>query len=145
MLARRSHTKRELETKLRRKGFERTEIDALLSDLASRGLLDDARTASSLTRSAALHGKGRGRIRAELAAKGVSRSDSDAALSELDPEDEAASLRLALVKRRRSLPAGLTPASRSKKLFDHLVRRGFSPGAVLEALREKGEPADDDS
>lgn len=144
LLARRSHTRRELTTKLRRKGFEAPEIAALLDDLALRGLLDDSKTASSLARSAAARGKGTGRIRAELAAKGVSRSDVDAALSELDPGDEAASLRLALAKKRRSLSSGLTPAARSKKLFDHLVRRGFSPGAVLEALREKGDPADDD-
>jgi len=38
----------------------------------------------------------------------------------------------------------LTPVSRSRKLFDHLVRRGFDPGAVREALREKGDPTDDD-
>jgi SOS response regulatory protein OraA/RecX len=70
--------------------------------------------------------------------------DADAALAALDPADEARSLRLALEKRARALPAGLTRQARSKKLFDHLVRRGFAPSAVLEALRTKGEPTDDD-
>ena len=59
-----------------------------------------------------------------------------------DVSDER--LAAALEKRARSLPAGLTPVSRSRKLFDHLVRRGFDPGAVREALREKGDPTDDD-
>jgi SOS response regulatory protein OraA/RecX len=76
--------------------------------------------------------------------KGVSREDADAALAGLDPADEARNLRRALDKRARVLPAGLTRQARSKKLFDHLVRRGFAPSAVLEALRTKGEPTDDD-
>ncbi len=76
--------------------------------------------------------------------KGVSRRDADAALAALDPEGEARALRLALEKRARVLTAGLTRQARSKKLFDHLVRRGFAPSAVLEALRTKGEPTDDD-
>ena len=47
-------------------------------------------------------------------------------------------------RKSRALPAGLTPEARSKKLFDHLVRRGFAPAAVLEALRAKGDSFDDD-
>ncbi|MGA7991037.1 MAG: RecX family transcriptional regulator, partial [Thermoanaerobaculia bacterium] len=80
----------------------------------------------------------------ELFARGVSREDADAALARLDPADEAKALRAALERRSRALPAGLTRQARSKKLFDHLVRRGFAPSAVLEALRAKGEPTDDD-
>jgi len=144
MLARRSHTRRELTTKLSRKGFERTEIDAVLDAFAARGLVDDARTAGSIARSLTSRGKGSGRIRAELAAKGVSRADADAALGDLDPEDEKASLKRLLDRKASSLPAGLTRQARSKKLFDHLVRRGFAPGAVLEAIRQKGDPTDDD-
>ena len=76
--------------------------------------------------------------------KGVSRKDAEAALAALDPADEVRALLRVLEKRSRALPAGLTGRARSKKLFDHLVRRGFAPSAVLEALRTKGEPTDDD-
>ena len=100
--------------------------------------------AAALAASRARSGRGRSRIASELAAKGVSRKDADAALASLDPADEARSLRLALEKRARTLAPGLTPRARSKKLFDHLVRRGFAPSAVLEALRTKGESDDDD-
>jgi SOS response regulatory protein OraA/RecX len=68
----------------------------------------------------------------------------DAALASLDPAEEAKSLRVALERRERSLPAGLTRQARSKKLFDHLARRGFAPGAILEALRRKGDSTDDE-
>ena len=54
-------------------------------------------------------------------------------------------LRATLEKRARALPAELTRQARSKKLFDHLVRRGFAPAAVLEALHRKGDATDDES
>jgi regulatory protein len=144
MLARRAHTRRELEQKLRKKGFEAEEVGSVLEGLAERGLVDDRKTASSIVRTQSARGRGRGRLASELSAKGVSREDAAAALDELDPADESASLTRLLARKDRSLSASLTPRARSKKLFDHLVRRGYSPGAVLEALRKKGEPADDD-
>ena len=92
------------------------------------------------------HGRGgaAAHIASELAAKGISRKDAEAALATLDPADEARSLKRALERRARALPSGLTGRARSKKLFDHLVRRGFAPSAVLEAIRTKGESTDDD-
>ena len=144
LLARRAHTRLELRRKLLRRGFSRESVETCLDHLAERGWLDDAGTAAALAAARARGGLGRGRIASELAAKGVSRADAEAALAALDAGDEARALRLALEKRARTLPPGLTRQARSKKLFDHLVRRGFAPSAVLEALRTKGEPTDDD-
>lgn len=81
---------------------------------------------------------------ASLRARGVAEADASEALAGLGGEGEAARLKAALEKKAQSLPGGLTPVSRSRKLFDHLVRRGFDPAAVREALREKGDPTDDD-
>src|SRR2546427_235864 len=80
---------------------------------------------------------------AALAARGVPEGERSAALAGIDAEGERARLLEALAKRERAL-GGLTGRERSRKLFDHLVRRGFSPDAVLEALRRKGEAADAD-
>ncbi len=143
-LARRPHTRLELRRKLLRKGFDGPEVDDCLDALAERGWLNVAATAAALAFARSRGGRGRMRIASELASKGVSRPDADAALAALDPADEARALRRALDRRARALPAGLTRQARSKKLFDHLVRRGFAPSAVLEALRTKGEPTDDD-
>jgi regulatory protein len=144
LLAIRAHTRLEIRRKLLQRAFPEGDIEACLDDLESRGWLDDAATAAALASARSRGGRGRARIASELAAKGVSRPDADAALAGLDPADEARALRRALDRRARALPAGLTRQARSKKLFDHLVRRGFAPSAVLEALRTKGEPTDDD-
>ncbi|HSB37094.1 MAG TPA: regulatory protein RecX [Thermoanaerobaculia bacterium] len=143
-LARRGHTVVELSRKLRKKGFPAGETSAVLDEFVSRGWLDDAKAAAALAVSQAGKDRGRARIAAELSARGVSRADRDRALAGLDPDAERAALRRALERKARTLQAGLTPQTRSKKLFDHLVRRGFAPAAVREALQRKGETADDD-
>jgi SOS response regulatory protein OraA/RecX len=144
MLARHSHTRRELSQKLSRRGFSPSEISSVVEDLVSQGYLDDAKTAAAMAARQAGKGRGKARIASELAFRGVSPADRDRALAALDPAGERQALRRALAKKSRTLPAGLTSGARSKKLFDHLVRRGFAPAAVLEALHGKGETSDDD-
>jgi len=89
----------------------------------------------------------RGLVRA-LVDRGFREAEASAAAAEFRErrylEDEAEALGRALEKKSRGLAPGLTPEARSKKLFAHLVRRGFSPAAVVEALRRKGEAIDDD-
>jgi len=145
LLARRSHTRWELSRKLSRKGFPPSEVASVLEDLVARGYLDDGRTAAALAAAQAGRGRGRARIASELSARGVPPVERESALAGLDPLAERQALRRALERKARALPAGLTPGARSKKLFDHLVRRGFAPAAVLEALHRKGDTSDDDS
>jgi regulatory protein len=142
LLGRRNHTAAELATKLRRKAYPPEEISSALATLEERGLLDDARAAAGLAGARALRGQGSRRIAEELRARGVSDAHAAAALAGLP--DEAGRLASALGRRARTLPSGLTGRERSKKLFDHLVRRGFPPDAVREALRKKGDAVDDD-
>ncbi len=144
MLARRGHTRRELALRLRRKGYPAAEAESTVAELAAKGWVDDRAAAEAVVLSGRARGKGAGRIRAELLARGVGRADTDAALAAVDPAEESARLNDALRKREGTLPARLTGVARSKKLFDHLVRRGFAPDAVRRALREKGDSVDDD-
>ncbi len=143
-LGRRAHPRRELAKKLLRAGHEAAQVEETLDALARVGLLDEAATAGELARAEAARGRGSRRVSASLRSRGVPDADASRAVAGVGGEDEAARLRAALEKKQRSLPAGLTPVSRSRKLFDHLVRRGFDPGAVRDALREKGDPTDDD-
>jgi regulatory protein len=142
-LGRRALTRKELVVRLRRKGFAADEIDRVVSTLVGKGLVDDARTAEAHVRSRGVRGVGKRRVAAELAARGVPEADRSNALAGIDGEEERVRLRAALVRRDAVLPARLTGRERSRKLFDHLVRRGFSPDAVLEELRRKGQTVDD--
>ena len=138
MLGRREHTRAQLTRKLLQRKYERADIDRVLDDLVAAGLLDDARAAKAFARHAShIKGQGRNRIARELAAKGV---DPDLVAETLDaqiePEEEAERLRVAL--ERKSRGKDLTDRRESGKVWQALVRQGFSADAVSKALRKAG-------
>jgi regulatory protein len=126
-----------------RKGYSSSEVERVVASLVELRLLDDARTAEAHARSRASRGVGKRRVAQELVARGVPVDERERVLSEIDPAAERERLRAVLAKRDAALPPRLTGRERSRKLFDHLVRRGFSPDAVLEELRRKGQTVDD--
>jgi SOS response regulatory protein OraA/RecX len=86
--------------------------------------------------------KGRGRLRIvrELQARGVDRDLARELVGDLSTDDEAESLARILLRRR--VPRRLKPEDR-RKIFQHLLRRGFPADAISKALRRHGEEEDD--
>jgi regulatory protein len=145
LLARRAHSRIELRRKLRRRGYPLEEVEAAMARLVELGYLDDRSFASGLVRR-------RGAIRgpralsAELAAKGVTREEADAAVAEFDPDAQLASAtRLAGLLQARNPVGGYREML--DKVGPKLLRRGFSPTIVRAACRSVLEgalpPADD--
>ena len=71
LLARREHSRLELERKLARRGFPETIVAPSLDALEQSGVLVATRFTESFIRSRVAKGKGPARIRAELAERGV--------------------------------------------------------------------------
>ena len=88
LLAARPHFRRELEAKLRQRGFPSEEIEEALARLTEQGYLDDRAAARSLVESRAAKGEGRTRLRAELVKRGASEEAIEDALSELTEQDD---------------------------------------------------------
>lgn len=132
LLSRRDYTITELTTRLLDRGFDAERIDATLRELASAGLVDDARAAASHVRTA-VQVKGRGRIRVarELAARGLTRDAVDRALEGIEASDEDEAIRK-LLKRKR-YPASPTLKER-QRMFQHLLRRGFRSDQIRTVL-----------
>jgi regulatory protein len=86
LLARREHSRRELERKLRGR-YDPDEIDEALAKLAAESLQCDARFALSFARERALRGIGPQRIQRELLQRGVSGSTADHALRTLEERE----------------------------------------------------------
>ena len=137
LLARRDYAVAELKTKLLDRGYLAADVDAVCADLSAAGSLDDRRVAASYVRSA-LNIKGRGRLRVarELAARGVPRAIVDEALSGVDSQDESAAIRRILT--RKKWPARPTLRER-RRMFQHLLRRGFSADAIRRELDDAGD------
>jgi regulatory protein len=138
LLGRRENTRAQLRRKLLQRKHDPADIDRVLDDLVAAGLLDDARAARTLTRHAShIKGHGRNRIARELAAKGVDPDIVAATLdAQIDPDEEAERLRVALERKARG--KDLTDRRESSKVWQALVRQGFSPDAVSKALRKAG-------
>jgi regulatory protein len=133
LLGRRDYTRAELAQKLTTRGYPAAAVGDVLARLAADELVDDRRAAGAHVRTASrIKGRGRQRIARELAARGVDEDLAADALAQISPDDERAVLRRLLA--RSPLPPHPTPADR-RRLFQRLVRRGFSIDLVARMLR----------
>jgi regulatory protein len=138
LLGRRDYTVRELQEKLIARGHGVEDVTAVLNDLAADGLQSDERVAAAHVRTASqVKGRGRLRIARELEARGIGRPLVARVLATVAPGDERAAILEIL--RRKHFPASPAPAER-RRMFQHLLRRGFSSDAIARALGR----ADDD-
>jgi SOS response regulatory protein OraA/RecX len=89
--------------------------------------------------------KGRGRLRVarELHAMGIAKETAAAALAETFGDvDERTLVNRALQKKLRGRPRIATPAERAR-LYQYLMRQGFTPGSIMAALRKQGGPGEE--
>ena len=138
-------TQAQLATALRRRGVPEAAAAAVLARFAEVKLIDDAMFAKAWVDSRH-HGRGlAGRaLGAELRHRGVASEDIQAALSELDPDQELATAR-ELVARRLAATAGMPVPARMRRLTGVLARKGYPAGLVYRVVREalEGEGAND--
>ncbi len=130
-LARREHSRTELERKLLRhlhEGEAAADISQALDRLRDRGLLSDQRMAVALARTRGLR-YGRLRIQHELQRRGVDRDTIAAALP--PPEDESATA-LALWQRKFGRPPANAHERARQGRF--LAARGFAPAIIARIL-----------
>ena len=115
------------------------EVDAALAHLVETRALDDDRVARAYARTAAnVKGRGRLRVLRELSAMGIAKETAAQALAEVFGDlDERALIERALQKKLRGRPRATSPADRAR-LYQYLMRQGFSPAAIAIALRSRG-------
>jgi regulatory protein len=133
LLSRRDYTAHEIQIKLVERGASVEDAAATVASLVAARMIDDGRTAAAQVRTAThIKGRGRHRIARELSARGIDKALVHQTLADLTPEDEAAQIRRILAAKR--VPAEPDPATR-QKLFQHLMRRGFSTDVIARVLR----------
>lgn len=136
LLTRRAHFRRELATKLGRRGYPEEEIDRALDRMTGYGYLDDRATARQWVEARLARGpEGRRRLAAELSRRGADSEVAAEVLREVLPDDDRPAAREAAERwlRRRS------GSPKPEALARHLDRKGFSQGAIWEVLDELRE------
>lgn len=136
LLARRELSESQLRGHLTEREHERDEIDAAVERLLEEGSLDDGRVARAYARTALkIKGRGRLRIQRELQAIGIPKDVAAEALAETFGDvDERALIARAVEKKMRG-GKKLASAADYSRLYQFLMRQGFSPAGVSGALR----------
>jgi len=131
LLARREHSRLELERKLATRGFPKTVIAPALDALEQSGVLAATRFTESFIRSRIAKGKGPARIRAELAERGVAGEQA----AELLRGGDVDWLATARAVRRKRFGAEPPRDFRERaKQARFLQYRGFTADQVRAAL-----------
>jgi len=133
LLGLRNHSRKELERKLRKKGYDAESIEAVLEKLAQQGVLDDRIFSLELIRSRSRRKPaGKLKIGVELRKKGV----SEAIISELLKEYDSAALCYRAAEKKIGLLHNATDADRKRKLEVFLNNRGFEWQEIQTVLKQ---------
>jgi regulatory protein len=144
LLAGRELSAAELRARLLAREHPPPDVEVAVQRLIADGSLDDGRVARAYARTAVdVKGRGRLRIARELHDKGIARDVIAAALADvLGDRDERTLVARAIDKKLRGArPSG---ASAFGRLYQHLMRQGFSPAVVSAELRRLRGGRDDE-
>ncbi len=136
LLARRDHSRVELERKLHEEGNEQ-ELATLLTRFEECGLLSDARFAEHFVSARATR-FGTRRLQHELRLRGIQEDDAGAALASLE-QDETARARAVWQRKFDAAPQDAKSWARQARF---LQSRGFSADSIHKVLREQPEQDD---
>ena len=145
LLAHRELSVVDLRSRLLDREHTADEADEAIARLLESGALDDHRVARAYARTASkIKGRGRLRVTRELQAMGIAREVIAEAVGDVFSDiDERAMIDRALQKKLRP---GRKPATMQERarLYQFLMRQGFTPAAVSAALRRIGGSTRDD-
>jgi regulatory protein len=145
MLAGRELSVAECRARLLHREHAPEDVEIAIERLIEDGSLDDRRVARAYARMA-VNVKGRGRLRVirELHEKEIARDVAAEAVAEVFGElDERSLVARAIQKKLRHGRRVSTPADQAR-LYQHLLRQGFSPAVVSAELRKLRKGRSDD-
>lgn len=136
MLSRRELSAQQLRDRLLERDHDPEEVDATVERLLEDGSLDDGRVARAYIRTAVkVKGRGRLRVQRELHEMGIPKEVASEALAESFADiDERALIAKAIQKKLRG-KTKLEDQAEYARLYQYLMRQGFSPAGVTAALR----------
>lgn len=133
-----ARTEQDMRTALSRKGYVDLAVDRVLMRLTRAGLLNDQEYAQRFVESRTHRPVGRYQISRQLRQKGVDRDTAQAALEQIDGEQQQ-NAALELARKLSARYAGQPARSARAKLSQAMARRGFSWDDISWALNQLEE------
>jgi regulatory protein len=132
LLSYKARTQAELSERLTRKGFPAETVKATLDRLTELKMVNDEGYARQFVQDRVSIGhKGKWRVRQELAKRGITREQAEAALAQAPSEVVAAK---AVAEKYRERNQRLEPLVLKRRLYALLARRGFSPDTIQRVM-----------
>ncbi len=130
-LDRSDRTEKELRDRLSRSDFSSSVCDEVICRLKEVGVIDDRRYAMRYAERCIEANMSRRQTYAKLISKGISREIANDALGE-NEVDEGVQIRALIEKKYKTK---LSDPQNTNKVYAALIRKGFSYGAVRDALK----------
>ncbi len=142
LLARRERSAADVRSRLLDREHSPEDTDATIARLLESGALDDRRVAGAYARTASkIKGRGPLRVTRELQAMGIAREVVAEAVTEVFGDlDERLLIDKAIQKKLRGRK--VTTVQERARLYQFLMRQGYTPAAVSAALRRLGAAGD---
>jgi len=127
----------EISQRLKRKNFSDKAIESALRFLKEKKFIDDSNFTRAWINSRINKPLGIRRLREELKAKGVSEEIIDARLDEIKAGYSEEKIVRQVAEERLNKLKGIDPQVVRRRVFNYLMRRGFSCGVIMDVLKNK--------
>ncbi len=136
LLSRRNHSMAEMRTKLKQRGFNPPEIEAVLEACQKDNYIDDGATAEMWIRNFIRKGLGPYRIRMGLKQKGLDPETFDRYLKKNpDLPDPVETACRALLRKKNTFLREKDPQRRQQKMYRFLYNKGFLGETISHAIQ----------
>lgn len=130
----RLRSEKEIYARLKHKKFDEEIIKQTILFLKDKGFIDDRIFAKAWIASRIKKPLGLGKIRQELNLKGIDKEIIDSQISEIKQDYSEEDLIKKIAKLRLAKLKGIEPRCAKRRVYAYLLRRGFSPEIIIDAL-----------
>ena len=130
----RQRSAKEITQRLKQKNFDDSVIKETLSFLKRQGFVDDESFAKAWIDSRLKKPLGLRRIKEELRIKGIDTNIIESNLKKIKQDYLEEEVVARIAADRLSKLKGIEPQKAKRRTFAYLLRRGFSPGVILDTL-----------
>jgi regulatory protein len=132
----RPRSEKEIYQRLKKKKFDDRIIKETVSFLKDKDFLNDACFAKAWIESRLKKPLGLRKIKEELKIKGIDRQIIDNQIQAIKKDYSEEDIVAKLARARFSKLKGIEPEKAKRRIFSYLLRRGFSPDVVMDAITQ---------
>ena len=136
LLKYRLRTEKELSQRLKRKKFDQAVITETLEFLKNKGFVNDAAFAKAWVNSRINKPIGLRRLRVELTQKGVDKEIINTEIARVKEDYSEEAVVAEIARSRFQKLKGIEPQKAKRRVYAYLLRRGFSPEIVIDAVNQ---------